>query len=169
MAQEDKEWVQIVSERTKERVLDVMIQRAVLTGSTRIQVTYDDLSKLSGLSKGAIFKAVKALEAENKIKKLPSRARRIPNTYEIYTNVEIPEPKASEIVDLPEYLEMTRSLKAKLRRLEQENYELKQILFPDAKKPQILSPNRRLQTIRLCWFSRFLKTANLKDFNVTLL
>lgn len=99
MAQENKEWVQIVSERTKERVLDVMIQRAVLTGSTRIQVTYDDLSKLSGLSKGAIFKAVKALEAENKIKKLPSRARRIPNTYEIYTNVEIPEPKASEIVD----------------------------------------------------------------------
>ena len=51
MAQEDKEWVQIVSERTKERVLDVMIQRAVLTGSTRIQVTYDDLSKLSGLSR----------------------------------------------------------------------------------------------------------------------
>ena len=143
MAQEDKKWVQIVSERTKERVLDVMIQRAVLTGSTRIQVTYDDLSKLSGLSKGAIFKAVKALEAENKIKKLPSRARRIPNTYEIYTNVEIPEPKASEIVDLPEYLEMTRSLKAKLRRLEQENYELKQILFPDAKKaPDIVSKSQ---------------------------
>lgn len=38
---------------------------------------------------------------------------------------------------------MTRSLKAKLRRLEQENYELKQILFPDAKKaPDIVSKSQ---------------------------
>ncbi|MDD2430817.1 MAG: hypothetical protein PHD88_03825 [Firmicutes bacterium] len=140
MLQEEKEWVQIVSERTKERVLDVMIQRAVITGSTKIQVTYDDLAKLSGLSKGAIFKAVKALEAESKIKKLPSRARRIPNVYEIYTNVEIPEPAIAETVELPEYLEMTRTLKTKLRRLEQENLELKQILFPDIRKsPDIIS------------------------------
>lgn len=143
MQNEEKDWVQIVSERTKERVLDVMIQRAILIGSTRIQITYDDLAKLSGLSKGAIFKAVKALEDEEKIKKLPSRARRIPNSYLIFTKVEIPEPTKAEAIGLPEYLEMTWELKMKLRRLEQENLELKQILFPNLKKnPDIISKSQ---------------------------
>ncbi len=137
---DNKEWVQIVSDRTKERVLDVMIQRAMLIGNTKIQITYDDLAKLSGLSKGAIFKAVKALEEDEKIKKLPSRARRIPNSYMIYTKIELPEPSVIEAVDLPEYLAITRELKMKLRRVEQENFELKQILFPNLKKaPEIVT------------------------------
>ena len=44
-------------------------------------VKYDELAELTGLSKGAVFKAVEELSAQGFIERKQAPSRRIPNTY----------------------------------------------------------------------------------------
>ena len=95
-SKESKAWISNVSQQTLEQFKRAFVQKCVETGSTELQLKYDELAEISGLSKGAVFKAVEVLSAQGFIERRPAPSRRIANTYILKGPIDIEIPKTTE-------------------------------------------------------------------------
>ena len=91
-----KEWVKNVSQQTLEQFKRAFILKCMETGSDRLQVKYDELAEICGLSKGAVFKAVEVLTEQGFIERIPAESRRIANTYVLKGPYSVDIPKSTD-------------------------------------------------------------------------
>ena len=126
-----KAWVSNVSQQTLEQFKRAFVKKCIEAGSTELQLKYDDLSTMSGLSKGAVFKAVEVLSEQGFIERRPATSRRIANTYILKGPIDFEIPKKTEIVSFgsgSDLIEAVANIRSKIHRLERENERLQAML-----------------------------------------
>ncbi|MDD2432069.1 MAG: helix-turn-helix domain-containing protein [Bacillota bacterium] len=124
----NKDWVNNVSQQTLDRFKKAFILKCMEVGSDRLQVKYDELAKICGLSKGAVFKAVEVLTAEGFIERIPAQSRRIANTYVLKGPIKMDIPKNTDNLSFgsgSELINRVVNIRAKMNELVVENQNLK--------------------------------------------
>lgn len=130
-SKESKAWISNVSQQTLEQFKRAFVQKCVETGSTELQLKYDELAEISGLSKGAVFKAVEVLSAQGFIERRPAPSRRIANTYILKGPIDIEIPKKTEEVTFEtgdDLINTVASVRSEIAQLKKENERLRAIL-----------------------------------------
>jgi len=131
MEKNKKKWINNVSQQTLDKFKTTFIKECIERGSYELQLKYDELAELTGLSKGAVFKAVEELSAQGFIERKQAPSRRIPNTYILKGPINMEIPKITEKVSFPsgnELVETIIKMKAKMEFLERENERLRVML-----------------------------------------
>ncbi len=126
-----KAWISNVSQQTLEQFKRAFVKKCIETGSTELQLKYDELATISGLSKGAVFKAVEVLSEQGFIERRPATSRRIANTYILKGPIDFEIPKKTEIVSFEsgsDLINAVANIRNKMYNLEMENERLRAML-----------------------------------------
>lgn len=129
-----KTWINNVSQQTLEQFKRAFVQKCIESGSTKLQLKYDELAKICGLSKGAVFKAVEVLAKQGFLERCPAQSRRIANTYILKGPIHLEVPKNTETLTFEtgcQLVATVNSIRKRVKDLERENERFRALLSQD--------------------------------------
>lgn len=101
-------------------------QKLQQEGEDTLQLSYDDIAEITGISKGTVYKAITRMEELGLLKVHRSHSRKFPNRYQLIEATEEgePEPTSPEIV----VGKMVVQLQREIGHLQRENERKSKIL-----------------------------------------
>lgn len=120
-----------ITQQTLNQFKERFVKECSNQGTTELELTYEELSNIVGLSKGATFKAMEALDEKGFIEKIPAASRRFPNKYILRGPIELSEVGVPNFKDGEEFIGSFIQLQKELRKKNEEMKELKESFGED--------------------------------------